>query len=232
VTNASPHTGKRFVMNLDLKNFFPSINLPRVRGLFISFGYGFAVASALAMICTEYDREPFGRDGVTYYVSVGPRHLVQGAPTSPALANLATRRLDTRLGGLAAKRGFVYTRYADDLTFSGDDYDAMLRILDVAQRIIGSESFEVNPAKTRIFRQSSRQVVTGLVVNDHVNTPRELRRWVRAILHNARKTGLEAQNREGRENYRAYLQGIIGFIHEANPNHAETLREQLRSLPD
>jgi hypothetical protein len=75
-------------------------------------------------------------------------------------------------------------------------------------------------------------VVTGIVVNDKVATPRELRRTVRAILHNAAKTGLAAQNREGRENFRAYLQGLIGFIHEANPEHARALREKLRAVDD
>lgn len=230
VTNAQPHVGKQVVLNLDLKDFFPSITFPRVRGLFIALGYSFSVASALALLCTAHEREAFDRDDKRYFISIGPRCLAQGAPTSPALANLVAWRLDRRLDGLARKHGFTYTRYADDLTFSGNDMDAALRILDVAQRIIGDEDFQVNTSKTRVFRRSSRQVVTGLVVNDRLGTPRRLRRRLRAILHNARKTGLEAQNRSGHENFRAYLAGLIGFVHEANPEQAERLQETLRSL--
>lgn len=232
VTNARPHVGHKFVLNLDLKDFFPSIHYPRVRGLFVKVGYSFAVASALAMLCTETDREPLKRGEKTFYVSVGPRTLIQGAPTSPMLANLLARRLDARLAGWAAKHQLQYTRYADDLTFSGDDYDTLLRTLDVAQRIITSEGFAVNAKKTRLYRQSGRQVVTGLVVNDKVNTPREMRRTLRAILHHAAQTGLATQNRDGRENFRAYLQGLIGHLAQADPDTAKRFTEQLNALKD
>jgi retron-type reverse transcriptase len=232
VTNARPHVGRRVVLRLDLKDFFPSVTFPRVRGLLIALGYPFAVASALALLCTEYDREPFERDGTRYFVSVGPRHLVQGAPTSPALANLVAWRLDRRLAGLAARRGFAYTRYADDLTFSGDDPAAALPLLGLARRIIDEERFAVNAAKTRLARRSARQMVTGLVVNDALATPRRQRRRLRAILHNARATGLAAQNREGRPGFRAYLQGLLAYMQAANPGHAARLRAELEQAPD
>ena len=93
--------GKRVVLGLDLKDFFPSITFQRVRGSIIAHGYSYVVASTLALLCTEYDREPFDRDGERFYVSIGHRHLVQGAPTSPALANVVAWRLDRRLMGLA-----------------------------------------------------------------------------------------------------------------------------------
>lgn len=227
LTNARPHAGRQVVLKLDLKDFFPSVTFPRVRGLFIALGYSFSLASTLALLCTEYDREAFDRDGTRYYISIGPRHLVQGAPTSPALANLVTWRLDRRLGGLATKRGFTYTRYADDLTFSGDDLEAVHGVRSLAQRIVAEERFAVNPAKTRIARRAARQIVTGLVVNERVATPRELRRRLRAILHNARNGDLAAQNRAGRSHFRAYLQGLIAFVHAANPAHAARLRASL-----
>lgn len=229
-TNAAAHVGRRCVVNLDLQDFFPSITFPRVRGLFVSLGYPFSVASALALLCTERDRQAFEHEGTCYYVSVGPRCLVQGAPTSPTLANLVARRLDRRLAGLARKHGFTYTRYADDLTFSGDDQGTALRILDAAQRIVGDEHFAVNRTKTRLFRQSSRQVVTGLVVNTTVGVPRRLRRQLRAILHNAQRTGLEAQNRAGRQDFAGYVRGLVGYVHAANARQASRLREALRSL--
>ncbi len=228
VTNARPHVGKQVILKLDLKDFFPSITFPRVRGLFLSLGYSFSVASTLALLCTEYEREPFGRDETRYYISIGPRHLVQGAPTSPGLANLVAWRLDQRLSGLAAKYGFTYTRYADDLTFSGDKSEAASQILASARRIIADERFVLNNAKTRIARSNTRQIVTGLVVNKQLATPRTLRRRLRAILHNARTQGLEAQNRDGRRNFQAYLSGLIAFVHSANSQHAEALRLSLQ----
>src|SRR5262249_29935090 len=211
ITNAQAHVGKQVVLKLDLKDFFPSITYPRVRGLFISLRYSFAVVSALALLCTEYEREAFERDGATYFISIGGRHLVQGAPTSPALANLVAARLDRRLNGLAAKHGFAYTRYADDLTFSGNNTDLVHRIRVTTHYIATDEHFEINPAKTRIAHRSARQIVTGLVVNDAVATPRALRRRLRATLHNARSSGLAAQNRDGRANFAHYLQGLIAF---------------------
>jgi retron-type reverse transcriptase len=230
VTNARAHAGKGVVLKLDLKDFFPSVTFPRVRGLFVALGYSYAVASALALLCTEYDRQPFDRDGERFYISVGPRHLVQGAPTSPALANLVAWRLDRRLGGLAARRGFTYTRYADDLTFSGEDAEAANRLRATAQRIIADEQFTANTAKTRLTRRAGRQMVTGLVVNDRPATPRELRRRLRAVLHNAARDGLAAQNRDGHANYAAYLQGMIAYVSSANPSHGEQLRHELRRI--
>jgi retron-type reverse transcriptase len=230
MTNAAPHIGKQVVLKLDLKDFFPSITFPRVRGLFIALGYPFSVASTLALLSTEYDRESFDRNGTRYYISIGPRHLVQGAPTSPGLANLVAWRLDRRLSGLAAGYGFTYTRYADDLTFSGDQSEAAAQILSTARRIIGDEHFVLNTAKTRIARPHTRQIVTGLVVNDALATPRPLRRRLRAILHNASKDGLEAQNRAGHQNFRAYLLGMIAFVHAANPGHGAALRASLERI--
>jgi len=227
VTNAQPHVSKNVILKLDLKDFFPSITFPRVRGLFISLGYSFAVASALALLCTEYDREPFMYEDQQVYVSIGPRHLVQGAPTSPGLANLIAWRLDRRLEGLAAKRGFAYTRYADDLTFSGNDDTAISTLRTISQRIIHEEHFTPNVKKTRIARNSARQIVTGLVVNESVSVPRETRRRMRAILHNASKTDLATQNRDARPGFGAYLRGMIAYINAANPKHAATLRTEL-----
>ncbi|HEY7123672.1 MAG TPA: reverse transcriptase family protein [Ktedonobacterales bacterium] len=227
LSNARPHVGQQVVLTLDLQDFFPSITFPRVRGLFLSLGYPFSVAATLALLCTEYDREPFERDNTRYFISIGPRYLVQGAPTSPGLANLVAWRLDRRLNGLAQKQGFTYTRYADDLTFSGNSPDVAPRIRLAAERIITDEHFQVNQAKTRIARPATRQIVTGLVVNEALAVPRQVRRRLRAILHHAQHEGLAAQNREGHRNYRAYLLGMIAFVHAANPSQAAALRASL-----
>lgn len=230
VTNASARTDRQMVLKLDLKDFFASVTVPRVRGCFISLGYSFAVASTLAFLCTEYERQAFERDGAIYFISLGARHLVQGAPTSPAPANFVAWRLDRRLSGLAAKQGFTYTRYADDLTFSGDDAAVAARLRAQATRIVVNERFTVNGAKTRLTRRGGRLTVTGLVVNNTVSTPREHRRRLRAMLHNAARTSLESQNRDGRQDFAAYLMGQIAFVHAANPRHAAPLRASFRRL--
>jgi retron-type reverse transcriptase len=233
-TNARPHVGKRVVIRLDLQDFFPSITFPRVRGVFIAHGYSYAVASTLALLCTEYDREPFDREGERFHISVGPRHLVQGAPTSPALANLVAWRLDRRLTGLAAKYDFSYTRYADDLTFSGNDPAVAGRLITNVRRIVADERFTLNDAKTRVARRARRQVVTGLVVNDQVATPRQLRRRLRAILHNAQRDA----RRDGVAGIRpapsgatfSRARGLVAFVNAVNPQHAAPLWAALRQL--
>ncbi|HRI49093.1 MAG TPA: reverse transcriptase family protein [Pseudomonadota bacterium] len=111
VSNARPHAGAALVIKMDLRDFFPTIHFRRVAGLFQYYGYETEVAAALASLCTHRPQLPGGRP-------LWPGVLPQGAPTSPALANILCRRLDSRLGGLARRAGATYTRYADDLTFS------------------------------------------------------------------------------------------------------------------
>jgi RNA-directed DNA polymerase len=232
VTNAKMHVGKDVLLNIDLTNFFPSIIFQRVRGLFISLGYSFPVASALALLCTERDRIEHKMEGQTTYQSVSDRYLIQGAPTSPAIANLIVRSLDLRLDGLARSKGFTYTRYADDLTFSGNTKDLALRILATAKHIIEDEHFQVNLEKIRVSPKSARQTVTGFVVNEQLHTPRRIRKTLRAILFNAGKTNsLKSQNRSNHGNFRSYVAGMIGYVASASKRHAEMLRDMLDKLP-
>ncbi len=230
LTNAQSHIGRQVVIGLDLSNFFPTIIHPRVRGMFIALGYSFTVASTLALLCTERDREPIDRNGTAYYVAKEPRYLVQGAPTSPALANIIAWRMDGRLSALATGMGFEYTRYADDMTFSGTDVTKIHALLSQAQKIIKDEDFVLNEDKTRIIRQSGQQMVTGFEVNSEVATPRRYRRELRAILHNAQRSGLESQNRCGHRTFREHLQGRIAYIEAAQPQHARKLRASLDAL--
>jgi retron-type reverse transcriptase len=221
VTNAVPHKGQSIILNLDLKDFFPSITFPRVRGLFESFGYSPAVATVLALLTTESPRVEATLDGKTYFVAAAERGLPQGACTSPALSNIVCRKLDRRLTGLCRKRGFLYTRYADDLTFSaGKDKDSEVgRFLASVRHVLDEEGFRINQKKFRLQRSSSRQTVTGIVVNRKLSVPREEIRRVRAILHQARTAGLAAQNRENRPNFESWLEGKIAYI--AMVDHAK-----------
>lgn len=226
VTNARPHVGKHVVVNLDLKDFFPSITFPRVRGLFESLGYSPAAATLLALLCTEAPRTAMTFDGKKYWVAAGERGLPQGACTSPAISNLVTRKLDRRLAGATAKLGWAYTRYADDLSFSAGAEAATRTSLLFARvrAIVGDEGFTINEAKGRVQRAARRQSVTGVVVNDKLSVPRDELRRLRALLHGAKQTGLAAQNREGRTDFEAHLLGKISYIAMIDPAKGAALR--------
>jgi retron-type reverse transcriptase len=232
LSNASPHCRKRLVVNMDLEGFFPSIGFRRVRSVFQRLGYSPAVATILALLCTECPRRSVVYDGVTYHVATGSRGLPQGACTSPALSNQVARRLDRRLRGLAAKLNLSYTRYADDLTFSGDESleGRVGYLMARVRHIAGAEGFAVNEAKSRVLRQGTAQTVTGLVVNDRPGVRRSEVRRLRAILHRARTEGLAAQNRENRPDFLAWLRGKIAFVAMARPEAGATLLAELETL--
>jgi hypothetical protein len=215
-TNAAPHVKKAVVLKLDLKDFFPSVTHARVRGLLISLGYGYAVAATLAVLMTEAERQPVEVEGRVFHAPVGPRVCVQGAPTSPGLCNALTLRLDRRLGGLARKHGFSYTRYADDLTFSGDAPGKAERLIALATRIVKEEGFAVNEEKTRLLRRGGRQVVAGVTVNEVLGLSRQQRRRVRAMLHQAGKTGDSKLRQEA--------EGHLAWVHMLNEEQAAKLR--------
>ncbi|WP_437768507.1 reverse transcriptase family protein [Sorangium sp. So ce281] len=232
VTNARPHTRRDVVVNLDLSDFFPTITFPRVRGVFHRLGYSPAVATLLALLCTEPPRRPVEYDGQRYWVAVGDRALPQGACTSPAISNQVARKLDRRLAGMCARAGFTYTRYADDLTFSappGKRGDIAMLLARV-RHIVEEEGFAINPAKGRIQRSGGRQVVTGVVVNDRPSAPREEVRRLRAILHAAKKTGLAAQNRRGVPDFEAHLRGRIAYVQMIDRERAAPLLAALDAL--
>jgi retron-type reverse transcriptase len=236
ITNARLHVGRDIVVNLDLAEFFPTITFPRVRGLFESIGYSPAVATLLALLCTEAPRSAVVHDGVTFWVAAGDRALPQGACTSPAISNLVTRKLDRRLAGATRKLGWTYTRYADDLTFSvssgaGETASGRLALLLARVRhIVREEGFTVNERKGRVQRRSQRQSVTGIVVNDKPGVPREELRRLRAILHRAKTTGLAAQNRDQHPDFTAYLRGKIAYIAMIDPARAAALNTALDAL--
>lgn len=145
LTNARNHVGRDVVINLDLKDFFPTLTYARVKGLFEALGYAEAVAIPLALLCTEPDVDEVTLDGERHFIADGPRLLPQGAPTSPAITNLICRKLDRRLMGLSRTLGFVYSRYADDLTFSGSG-EAVKKIGTLLKAVHG---IVAAPARTR-----------------------------------------------------------------------------------
>ena len=213
VTNARAHVGRDVVVNIDLKDFFPSIGFRRVRGVFKRLGYSPAVATVLALLCTEAPRRKVEYDGHTYFVAVGERALPQGACTSPALSNQVARRLDKRLRSRSQKAGWTYTRYADDLSFSAPaQRPAAAQLQAMVRHVAQEEGLAVNPQKGRVLVRGGRQQVTGIVVNQKTSVPRAQVKRLRAILHQAKKTGLAAQNREQHPDFTAWLKGMIAYV--------------------
>ncbi len=231
VSNAAPHVGQAVVINLDLKDFFPSIGMPRIRGVFTQLGYSKQVATTLALLCTEAATEEVSVDGETFHVAHGPRVLPQGAPSSPALTNLLCRRLDARLQGAAAKLGFVYTRYADDLTFSGGEATRKLagKLLWRVKQIVIDEGFTPHPDKQHVMRDSQRQSVTGIVVNRKPSLERDTLRRFRATLFQVERDGPDGKAWNGNTNVLAALEGYANFVRMVDPARGAPLLARVRA---
>jgi RNA-directed DNA polymerase len=224
---------------MDLRDFFPSFIRARIQAMFRTMGYPESVADLLGGLCTTitprdiWTRASFGEDPFhlwesrreTQAVYFQP-HLPQGAPTSPALANLCAYRLDCRLAGLAQAAAARYTRYADDLAFSGgEDFEERVARFSVHVAAIAlEEGFKVHHRKTRIMRQGVRQQLAGIVINQHMNVARADFDGLKAILTNCVRLGPATQNRDAVPDFRLHLAGRIGFVEMINPAKGKRLR--------
>lgn len=241
ITNARCHVGTEVVLRVDLEDFFARVDSGRVYGVFRVAGYPERVAHLLTALCTNAapsavvdhglrELPPGQRHGLRQHL--GTPHLPQGAPTSPALANLVAYRMDARLSGLATSIGGAYTRYADDITISGDA--GLLRRSATIRRavlgIVDAEGFRPNVDKSQLMTRAGRQVVTGIVVNERLNTPRAEYDRLRAVLHDARIRGPEAANREGVSDLRAELTGRIAWVAAVNPERGHKLRVRFNEV--
>lgn len=234
-TFVAPHVGQRVVLRMDLQDFFPSLSAARIQTFFRTAGYPEEVAELLGGICTNSTpRDVWGgaasatdRHRLKEARDLYRRpHVPQGAPTSPALANLCFYRTDCRLAGLAKLAGAVYTRYADDLAFSGDEAFARRaeRFSIHVAAIAIQEGFQIHHRKTRVMRQSVRQHLAGLIANQKVNVRRADFDQLKAILTNCLRKGAATQNREGHHHWREHLKGRIGFVESINPAKGKRLR--------
>lgn len=183
--NALMHSCKRFVLNIDLESFFPSIHFGRVMGLFVSNPYNFerSIAIIIAKIACYNDKLP------------------QGSPCSPIISNMICSHMDRELSDLAKHYSCYYTRYADDITFSTNKMPINAQIAEHNERwvpgsglrdIIEKHGFKINPNKTSLRTQSDRQLVTGIVVNNYPNIRRKSLKQIRSMLHDWKINGLEA----------------------------------------
>ena len=239
-TFVAPHVAQRVVLRMDLRDFFPTFGGVRIQNLFRTLGYPEAVADLLGGICTN----AAPRDIWSGVADLGPvrvgevrrlyarPHLPQGAPTSPALANISCYRLDCRLSALAESAGARFTRYADDLAFSGgDEFESGVERFGLhVAAILLEEGFAVNHRKTRIMRQGVRQQLAGLVTNRHPNVMHRDFDRLKAVLTNCVRLGPESQNREGRPRFQAHLQGRVAFVESINPGKGKRLRTILERI--
>jgi RNA-directed DNA polymerase len=241
----APHVGQTIVLKMDLRDFFVSITGARVFSLFLTAGYPEAVARLLTGLCTNVvpldvwkQSAALGLEPASSPENWRARmryrqpHIPQGAPTSPALANLAAYRLDARLAGLAQAAEALYTRYADDLVFSGGAaFARSIRRFPIHVAAIAlEEGFAVNHRKTRVMRQGVRQHAAGIVINQKVNVARNDYDRLKAVLCNCVRHGPGSQNREGVADFRAHLAGRVAHVARLNPARGERLVRMFEAI--
>lgn len=208
--NAAPHTGKRQILKLDLENFFENITFSLIlENVFSSRLFPPAVGVLLTNLCCYRD------------------YLPQGAPVSAAVSNLVMRPFDDYMGSWCGEQGIAYTRYCDDMTFSGD-FDAR-KVKNKAQNFLKVMGFSLNAGKTRLYGQGHRQSVTGVVVNCHPQAARTYRKKLRQDLYYCEKYGVAGHlKRQGRDlgqedaagasfRYLQMLAGRAAFVLQVNP---------------
>jgi hypothetical protein len=202
VDHASLHAGRAVVLRMDVQDFFGSTRADRVARWFASLGCDDDAVDLLERLCTL--------DGA----------LPQGAPTSPRLSNLLNRRLDARLAGFAADNAAVYSRYADDLTFSFQNEETRRVHLAIrfSKSVLEDQGYTLHEKKKlHVRRPHQRQLVSGLVVNEGVRLPRERRRWLRAVEHHertGRPTTLAPAALQGWRAYRSMVEAGARMQHE------------------
>lgn len=209
VDNASPHLGNKYLLKIDLKDFFPSIKIGRVISVFKGLGYFHRTSYCLASLCCK--------DGC----------LPQGAPTSPIISNIVAKRLDSRLIGLCKKYQISYTRYADDLTFSGDYIS--VKFLSIVTDIIETEGFLVNESKTKILGEKSKKIITGVSISSGKTTiPRALKRKIRQETYYVHRFGIKNHMKHNNIKDIYYPMRLKGYL--AYWNSVEGINEKVKNL--
>jgi len=225
VTNAKRHANKGYVLNLDLKDFFPSINFGRVRGMFMAVPYERPpkVATVLAQIACHDNQLP------------------QGAPTSTTVANMLCAKMDAQMQRLAKRAKSTYTRYVDDITFSTTlkrfpeelasvNYDAdppvLIGLSSPLSSIVEENGFTIHPDKVRLQLENQHQEVTGLTVNEFPNVNRKYVRQIRAMLHAWRKFGLKSAEEE----FHAKYDSKHRAPNDSPPNFEDVVRGKIEFL--
>lgn len=210
--NASPHVNKKYLLKMDITDFFGSIDFMKVYlAVFNSYRYPKQIGAMLTTLCCYRECLP------------------QGAPTSPAISNIVMKRFDDFIGEWCKKQGISYTRYCDDMTFSSDK--PLYHVYKKVSTMLADMGLEINEKKTHFIASSSRQVVTGLTVNNKVSVPKDTRKQLRQELYYVMKFGIRdamlhsdkkdffVDGKPDTDRYRDYLIGKISFILQADPEN-------------
>lgn len=233
VSHATNHVGKRYLISYDIADCFHSISWPSIKSIFRSLGYSEQVSVYLTALCShrvQLDHKSLRLFTHEQRIRLKQRHLPQGAPTSPALANAALYQLDVRLTGLANSLEMDYSRYADDIALSSNVHRDWRFLESVVGGICIDEGVSLNYRKTRIKRPHQKQRLVGIVVNTQTNIDRQYYDALKATLTNCKRHGIESQNREGHVNFRAHLNGRIQFVKSLNKIKGEKLERIYRKI--
>lgn len=204
IDNALPHVGNQYVLKIDLKDFFPSIKASYVYSVFRSVGYSTQVSFFLTSICTLKG------------------YLPQGAPTSPYLSNLVCLRLDQRIGKYCDKHALVYTRYADDISVSGNKLKIIKSAWVILRLIINEEGFTINKEKEMLSGPRSRREVTGLITTPSISIGRvKYNHYRNKIFHLYKEDSIESKDK---------ITGILSYVSSVDKKKCVKLREYYNSL--
>ena len=219
LSHASIHTGKRYLLLYDITECFQSIGWLKVKSVFRRMGYEEKLSTYLTALCTHsvrLEKAQLSQFDTVQRERLKRRHLPQGAPGSPALANAVLHRLDLRLSGLAKSLGLDYSRYADDIAMSGNSHRDWRFLEPLIGGICLDEGVTLNYRKTRIKRTHQKQRMVGIVVNSKTNVDRKYFDALKATLTNCARHGLDSQNHLGHPHFRACLLGRIQHVKSLN----------------
>ena len=214
-TNALAHANSTYALCIDIKDFFPSISKKSVYSTFLSLGYSASASSKLADVCCYLEKLP------------------QGASTSPCLSNMVFKPADEEISTIAKNKGIIYTRYADDLTFSADH--SLDNLLPEIARILNAYGFQINPDKVHSYKPGFPKIITGLVVqNGVVRIPKQFKRKLRQEIYYCTKYGvlthLENVNAQHYINYREHLYGKAYYVHMIEPEVGSVYLDALDNI--
>ncbi len=246
ISFVQPHVKKQVVLRMDLQDFFPCIEASRIFGLFRFLGYPHSVAQSLTNLCTascsQEKIEAVTHEHFRFFSKSEAlerlqllycrKHLPQGAPTSPSLANLIAYRLDCRLSGLAGNAGINYTRYADDLLFSGSkEFGRFAKSFAIRVGSIAlDEGFQVQFRKTRFMKAATQQSAAGIVINQCTNVRRLDYDQLKAVLYNSVRFGPSTQNRNSLPDFQSHLRGKISWVCQLHPARGEKLMRLFQAI--
>lgn len=213
VDNARKHVGKELVINMDIQDFFPSVTYAEILLMFMYVGYRKDVAHLLTKLCTNAENV-----------------LPQGSPASPSISNHVLLKLDKRLGRLAESVGANYSRYADDITFSGKR--GISTIIPLVEQIIEEEGFQVNQNKTRLQYNNQRQEVTGLIVNKKIAVSATIEAEIRNAIYFIKKYGVDDHMKHIGCNKSFYMEHLYGIAYFVNMVDDDKGKKYLRQLDD